>query len=188
MTVPGQVSDLFIPGRSLELELQIDGRDSRWIRLSGRILRVQAATIAMAFDKVSLEFIQLVDDILGASYGRSRILSVISVDANADRRAPITEAFRAAGCTVVEVSTALEMIVRLSELEFEPDLIVIADSSPSSTSDELRRFVEREHPRARLAQVGDELINPGKQSPWLSSADLDGDLLTRVRRLLLPLV
>jgi hypothetical protein len=188
VTVPLKAGDMFIAGRSLELELQIDGKSSRWIRLVGHIVRVQATTIAMAFDKVSLEFIQLVDDILGASYGRSRILSVISVDASATRRAPIAEAFRAAGCTVVEVTTPLEMIVRLGELEFEPDLIVIADSSPTSTSDELRRFVAREHPGARLATVGDELLNPGEQMPWLSSTDLDRDLLTRVRRLLLPLV
>ncbi|TMQ22454.1 MAG: PilZ domain-containing protein [Deltaproteobacteria bacterium] len=188
VTVPVEAGDMFVPGRSLELELQIDGKSSQWIRLSGRVVRIEATTIAMTFDKVSVEFIQLVDEMLGASYGRRRILSVISVDTDADRRARIAEAFRVVGCTVVTVSTPLEMIVRLGELQFEPDLIVIASSRPSATSDDLRRFVEREHPGARLAAVSDQLINPGGESQWLSSMDADGDLVNRVRRLLLPLV
>jgi len=183
---PMRAGEVLVPGRSLEIELRFDGKDSRWLRLAGRIRRVQETTIAMEFEKVSLEFIQLVDDSLGASYGRRRILSVVSVDATAGRRTPIAEAFRSAGCIVVEVSTPLEAIVRLGELEFEPDLIVIADSVPGSISGELRQFIEREHPRAKLVTVGDDLINPNEQNHWLSSADPGRDLLTRVRRLLLP--
>ena len=200
---------MFVPGRSLELELQIDGKSSQWIRLSGRVVRIEATTIAMTFDKVSVEFIQLVDEMLGASYGRRRILSVISVDTDADRRARIAEAFRVVGrrkkfprrcgCSrrsrqlqVADVQARPELRrhepVRLGELQFEPDLIVIASSRPSATSDDLRRFVEREHPGARLAAVSDQLINPGGESQWLSSMDADGDLVNRVRRLLLPLV
>jgi hypothetical protein len=188
VAAPVKAGDVFFAGRSLEIELRLDGKDSRWLRMSGRIVRVQGTSIAMEFDKVSLEFIQLIEDSLGASYGRGRILSVISVDATAGRRAPIAEAFRAAGCIVVEVTTPLEAIVRLGELEFEPDLIVIADSTPNSTSNDLRRFIEQEHPHAKLVTVGDDLINPGAQNRWLSSADPSSDMVSRVRRLLLPLL
>ena len=171
-------------GRTIELELRLDDQLSEWLRISGRILRIGATSVAIAFDAVPEAFVRLVDEIATASYAHRRILAVVLVDSTVARRAAIAEGFRAAGCAVVEVSTPLEAIVRLGESSFEPDLIAIADSSPSSTSHDLRRFVEQAHPRAKLVTIGDELVEPVGPVNWLSSADPGEDLVERVLRVL----
>jgi hypothetical protein len=85
---------------------------------------------------------------------------------------------------VIDVSTPLEAIVRLGEAPFEPDLIAIADSLPGQISDDLREFVEREHPRAKLVTIGDEVDDPTGLVHWLSSRNPNSDLVTRVRHVL----
>ena len=74
--------------------------------------------------------------------------------------------------------------MRLGESEFEPDLIAIADSLPASTSDQMRRFVEAEHPRARLVTIGDAATAPDGLALWLSSANPNTDLAARIRTVL----
>jgi CheY-like chemotaxis protein len=155
-----------------------------WLPMSGRIRRIGVATLAIELVTASPSFVQLVDDSSTASERDVQILSVLLVDATTSRRVAVADAFRAVGCSVLEASTPLEAIVRLGEAQFEPDLIVIADSAPSATSDDLRRFVEREHPDAKLVTVGDELVDPAGLLPWLSSANLEGDMVARVQELL----
>jgi len=170
--------------RILEMELRLDGIHDEWLRISGRLCRIGDGTLAIELVAAPPAFYQLVNDNTTASDRHIQILSVVLVDATESRRAAIADAFRAVGCTVVDVSTPLEAIVRLGEARFEPDLIVIADSAPSATSDDLRRFVEREHPAATLVTVGDEIVEPAGLLPWLSSANPDGDLVARIRELL----
>jgi len=171
-------------GQEVVIELRLDGQMSEWLRLSGRVLQLGASAIAVAFETVTAEFVRLIDETSVASHSHRRILQVVLVDATTERRLVIAEAFRAAGCAVVDVLTPLEAIVRLGESLFEPDLIAIADSSPASTSDELRRFIDREHPRAKLVTIGDDLVEPNGLAHWLSSTNPDGDLASRVRRVL----
>lgn len=171
-------------GRQVEIELRLDDGRSEWLRLSGRVLRIAATNIAVSFDDAPAELAHLVDETSSASYAHQRIVSVVLVDATASRRDSVAEAFRAVGCAVIDVSTPLEAIVRLGESRFEPDLIAIADSLPSSTSDELRSFVEREHPRAKLVTIGDELVEPTRLAHWLSAADPESDLAARVLEIL----
>ena len=96
----------------------------------------------------------------------------------------MADAFRSAGCTVSETSTPLEAIVRLGELDFEPDLIAIADSMPGAIADDLRRFVIRDHPRVKLVTIGAELLHDATNGHWLSSAHPTADLVNRVRAVL----
>jgi hypothetical protein len=96
----------------------------------------------------------------------------------------MTAGFRATGCGVIEAATPLEAIVRLGESSFEPDVIAIADSHPAAAADEMRDFVERNHPNAKLVTIGDALLQPDGIVHWLSSADPASDLPDRIREVL----
>ncbi len=76
------------------------------------------------------------------------------------------------------------MIVRLGESSFEPDVIAIADSHPATAADEMRSFVERYHPNAKLVTIGDSVLQPDGIAHWLSSADPASDLPVRIREVL----
>lgn len=175
------VADLDEPlGRAVEVEIRLDGQGAEWMRASGRIVRVAPEGIAIRFEHVPAPLARMIDEMSAASRAHLRVLSAVLVDADPSRRAVMAEGFRAAGCRVVEASTPLEAIVRLGESSFEPDLIVIADSAPTTVADELRCFIERDHPRAKLVTIGDELVEPTGSTHWLSSADPGSDLGARV--------
>lgn len=146
-----------ILGMTAEVEVRLDGRESSWLPLNARVVRIEANSLALAFDEVPASFTRILDEISSASYRNDRRYSVVLVDPEPARRAIAAEAYRVAGCEVIEVSTPLEAIVRLGESHFEPDLIAIADSLPATISDELRRFVDAEHPATRLVSPGDVL-------------------------------
>ena len=179
VSVPARVLGSFV-----ELELRFDMQHAAWAHLAGRILRIDETTIAIGFDTVPDGFERVLDESLTASHSRHRVLSIVLVDATTDRRLRMAEAFRAAGCAVVDVSTPLEAIVRLGEFHFEPDVIAVADSLPMTIAGELRTFVANEHPRAKLVTIGDDVIEPAGLAHWLSAADPGGDLAARVRSLL----
>lgn len=178
-------SEAPLPGASVDVEIRFDVPDATWLQLSGRILRIDGARIALAFESVPTGFDRLIDEALTASYGNDRILSLVIVDAETARRARIAEAFRVAGCAVLDVSTPLEAIVRLGELHFEPDLIAVADTAPALIGDEMRTFIEREHPHAKLVAITDDIVEPDGLEHWLSSMDPDDDLPARIRTLLM---
>jgi hypothetical protein len=178
-TMPAQFLD-----QAIALELRLDDRLSSWLHLTGKIVRITEETVAVTFDAVPAVFARALDEISQASHADRRVLSMVLIDATTPRRQRMAEGFRAAGCQVIDVSSGLEAIVRLGEASFEPELIAIADSIPSSTSEDLRAFVEREHPRAKLVTIGDEIADPTGLVHWLSSADPGSDLAARVRHVL----
>jgi len=171
-------------GSSVEIELRFDGSARAWCELGGRLLRSGATSLAIAFDRVPPRFAQTIEEMHDALHGRRRVLSIVLVDTHDERRAMLAEGFRRACCDVIDTATPLEAIVRLGESHFEPDVIAIADSSPATISDELRRFVDREHPHARVLTIGHESVGPEGSAQWLSSADPASDLVTRIRQLL----
>ncbi len=170
--------------RVVEGELRLDGQSAEWLKFTGRVSRIGAFTIAVVFETVPDALIALTNDASVASYAHGRVMSVVLVDGDPVRRAALTEGFLVVGCTVVESATALEAIVRLGESRFEPDLIAVVDSLPSATADELRGFIQREHPRARLVAIGAELIAPRGSAHWLSASDPASDLAARIRGVL----
>jgi hypothetical protein len=171
-------------GSEVGIELRLDIASSEWLQLSGRVVRIDGCALALVLATDTEPFLRLMDGNLSASGVHQRVRSVVLIDATPERRELIAEAFRASGCAVLEIATPLEAIVRLGELQFEPDLVAIADSLPSSISDELRGFVEREHPEAKLVTVGDGLLAPSGSARWMSSSSSQGDLLARIRELL----
>ena len=172
-------------GARVAIELRLDGRDGGWFDLGGRVERIGSNSLAVRFDTVPPGFVSALEDMLTASHDRRRVLSIVHVDADAERRAALVRGFRASYCNVIDAATPLEAIVRLGESHFEPDVIAIADSSPATIADELRRFVDSEHPRARVLTIGHELAGPDGAGRWLSSANPADDLVPRIRKLLI---
>lgn len=173
-----------ILGRQVDMEVRLDGQLAQWIRVSGRIVRIGAERLAVTFGSLPAPMVRMIDDMMAESRNRKRVLSVVIVDEDVDRRALIAEGFRAVGCGIVEASTPLEAIVRLGESSFEPDLIAVANSIPAGHSDTLRAFVDREHPHVKLVTISNDAIEPAGLAHWLSSTDPNDDLLSRIRDLL----
>ena len=171
-------------GAMVELSLRLDGTDAAWLELGGRILRIGACSIAFVLDVVPLSFMRIVDQAVVRSRQHDRVLSVVLVDGIPERRCAMAAGFRAQGCVVVEVSTPLEAIIRLGESHFEPDLIAIADSLPVTISNELRRFVDAEHPCAMAVSIGDTAGEADGLAHWLSATDRGGELAARIRDVL----
>lgn len=172
-------------GCPVDVEIRLDAGGAEWLHARGRIAHVDDDGFAVTFDTPSPELLQMIDNITMASRASARVLSVILIDADAPRRSAMAAGFRATGCAVVEAATPLEAIVRLGESSFEPDVIAVADSQPAKAAADMRAFVEREHPHAKLVTIGDELLAPDGIANWLSSADPRGDLPRRVREVIL---
>ena len=171
-------------GRQASVELRLDGRYAEWLRGSGKICRIGPDSFAITFEDISPILEREINDMASSSHAHYRVMNIVLVDADPQRRAAMLAAFRAVGCTVIEASSPLEAIVRLGESSFEPDLIAIGDSMPSTIAEELRTFVDREHPNTKLVTIGNEIIEPIGSAHWLSSANPAADLLKRVREML----
>lgn len=183
LALTSECTRAIVPGAEIEVELRLDAASSEWLRLTGRVVRLDGCSIALALESDSEPFVRLIEDSVSASGMHHRVRTVVLIDGNAERRGSVAEAFRDARCAVLEVSTPLEAIVRLGESRFEPELIAIADSLPSSSAEDLRAFVEREHPSAKLVTIGDDLLAPGSEQRLCSSSSR-GDLIARILELL----
>lgn len=170
-------------GRHADIELRLDAGTAEWLRATGRIVRVHGDGVAIAFDLLAAPLVRMIDEISTASRARARIIAVVLIDADPQRRSAMAAGFRLTGCSVIEAATPLEAIVRLGESSFEPDVIAVADSQ-SDDADQMRAFVEREHPNAKLITIGDEIFQPDGFANWLSSANPNADLPVRVREAL----
>jgi hypothetical protein len=179
VTAPEQLLE-----QTIELKIRLDGQDAGWLTTPGRVTRITADGIAIAFVEAPALLVRAIEAIASESQLSVRVLSVVLIDADAGRLAAMTEGFGAVGCIVVAAATPLEAIVRLGESAFEPDLIAIADSAPENVANNMRRFVELNHPTAKLVTIGDELIEPAGIANWLSSANPGLDLPKRVREIL----
>lgn len=182
-------SDVSLPerllGRSVDLELRFDGALAAWQKASGRVVRIDADGVAVVFDAPTAPvLLRMLDELTTASHASSRVVSAVLIDPVAPRRETIAAGFRAAGCEVIAVATPLEAIVRLGESHFEPDIIAVADSEPASAADEMRAFVERNHPSSMLVTIGPELLEPTRLPNWLSAETSTADLPARIRDLL----
>ena len=170
--------------RAVDLEIRLDGGHAQWLRGTGRIVRIVAEGVAVAFDTLPSGLLRMIDEMATASHARVRVLSVVLIDTDAERRSAMAYAFRTTGCSVVEAATPLEAIVRLGESSFEPDVIAVADSGSATTAADLRAFVERNHASAKLIAIGNDPGAPDGIIHWLSSANPDGALANRIRAVL----
>jgi len=167
--------------RTVDLELRLDAGQAEWLRAAGRVIRLRPEGFAIAFDIPPPGFLRMIDEVTTASRARERIISVVLIDGDEQRRSAMAAGFRSTGCTVIEASTPLEAIVRLGESSFEPDAIALANSCPSNEAKQMREFIERDHPSVKLITIGDDVLDPDGFANWLSSANPDADLPARVR-------
>src|SRR6185295_8297649 len=68
-------------GSAVELSLRLDGRDSSWIELGGRMLRIGANSIAILLVAAPPSFTRIIGEMISASHHRDRVLSIVLVDA-----------------------------------------------------------------------------------------------------------
>jgi hypothetical protein len=169
-------------GRPVDIELRLDDRFSQWIRLEGKIVRIGNENVAICLNPTPA-LVRLVDGITAASRARERVISVILIDEDTERRKLLAEGFQLVGCSLIEAATSLEAIVRLGESSFEPDVIAVADSIPSATANEMREFVARHHPHVKLVSITD-VIDPRINIFQLTPEDLRGNLADAIRRVL----
>jgi hypothetical protein len=168
--------------RSVDIKLRLDGQDATWLTARGRVSRIEVDGIAIVFDEISAELGIVIDEMDSQSDLHGRTVSVVLIDGDVARSAAMVEGFQSAGCSVLHASTPLEAIVRLGESSFEPDLVAIGDTS-SGSAEELRSFVERNHPRAKLVAIGTDAASEAA-SAWLSSENPAADLAARVLQVL----
>ncbi len=167
--------------RVLDIELRLDGAHAEWLRASCRVVRLQADGVAMSFAEPGpAVLVRMLRDLATESRAHDRELSIVLIDSAADRRSAMAAGFRATGCAVIEAATPLEAIVSLGESTFEPDVIAVADTPTSENAREMREFVERDHPKAKLITIGDEIFQPDGFANWLSSSNADADLPRRI--------
>ena len=171
-------------GAQVEIMIRLDAGDSSWLACKGRLVRIGATSMAVTLEHTPSGFDRLLDEMHAVADRNDHMISVVLVDEVVERRRSMAQAFRDSGCLVIEAATPLEAIVRLGEADFEPHLIAVADSLATSISEELRRFVENEHPRTMLVAIGRGEDAPHGTLHWLSSSDLANDLDDRVRAVL----
>lgn len=174
-----------LAGESVHVDVKLDAC-SKEFSLSGHVLRSLAATkaIAIEFDEIPSNFEDCVQDELLAAVEHDAVPRMILVDMAAKRRGKFANAFRGAGCCVTEVSTPLEAIARLGQLQFEPGVIAIADSVPESIAEDLREFLCEQHPEVHMVAIGRSNRGRDRMGSWLSSADTRDDLRLRVGRVI----
>jgi CheY-like chemotaxis protein len=171
-------------GKRVDMELRLDGQLASWVTCSGHVVRQDDEGIAISFEHIPAMLFDVIDRMATTALARRRVISVLLVDSQTDRRDAMAHGFREVGCATIEASTPLEAIVRLGEIDFEPDVIAIADSMPETVSDELRRFVTREHPAVKLVMISPDTRSPVGILHWLSSTDRASDLTSRIRSML----
>jgi hypothetical protein len=118
-------------GRAVVFEIRFDGGRAEWLRGTGEIARIHAYGLAVVFEAPPAALLRMIDELATASYASARVMSVVLIDADRDRRSAMAAGFRATGCSVVEAGTPL-----------------------------MRVFVERDHPGAKLVTSGDEVLAP----------------------------
>lgn len=134
-------------GGRVEIELHLDRAGAEWLRFVGQVVRVTEHEVAVVFTAVPLELAEVMTDALSSALEGAALAHVLLVDANGDRRTPFAAVLRRAGCRVAEASTPLEAIAHLGHSAIHSWVVAIADTTPTSTADELRRFLaEREEP------------------------------------------
>jgi hypothetical protein len=169
---------------TVKLQIRLDTGRAEWCRTEGRVLRIRDEGLAMVFDTPPAELLSMIEELQTASLARNRVIAIVLIDDDEPRRNRMADGFQSAGCNVIEAATPLEAIVRLGESSFEPDVIAVSDTNPGRESDDMRAFVEREHPTVKLIRIGDEVLRPEGLSNWLSSTGMEADLADRVRRAL----
>jgi CheY-like chemotaxis protein len=150
------VSSLAV-GDQVHLSARLDGAGV-WFRLGGSVARIDpcglTTVLAIELFLVPQDFEDLVQNELLSVLECTCEPQILLVDAVSVRRGLVARAFRATGCGVIEVSSALEAIHEIDASRLHLWAVVIADTAIASRADDLRRFLRETYPRVPLIVLG----------------------------------
>jgi CheY-like chemotaxis protein len=156
LIVEGSVAPLAI-GDRIYVSVRLDGV-GLWFRLGGEVARIDpcglTTVLALELFLVPQDFEDLVQNELLSMLESAREPQILLVDALNARRQLVARAFRATGCRVIEVSSALEALDEIEESLLHLWAVVIADTEIASRADDLRRFMRETYPHVPLIVVG----------------------------------
>lgn len=136
-------------GTDLDLDLRLDGAEGNWFAGHGSVTALRPdhrLVIALQAPIAELEAL------IAKSVVELRPMSVMVVDEDRPRRSRTATAFRREGGHVFEAATPLEAIDHLDR-EPEPAVIEVAPTTPRKAGDELREYLEDEHPDSQVVRV-----------------------------------
>jgi len=156
LLVEGRVSPLPV-GHRVRVSVRLDGV-GHWFHLGGAVARIDACglttVLAIALFAVPQDFEDLVQNELVSVLECACEPQILLVDAARERRDLVAAEFRAAGCRVIEVSSALEAIAEIDQSRLHLWAVVIADTEIAARADDLRTYLREAYPRVPLVVVG----------------------------------
>lgn len=144
--------------QTVSLEIRLDSGVAEWLTATGKVARIDDQGVAITFDAPHPTLTAMIDNATGASDVSMRVLTVVLIDRDLLRRQRMSSQLQARGCTVFEVGSPLEAIVRLGELSFEPNVVAVADSFAAEDARAMRDFIQRRHPSAQLVTIVDDAL------------------------------
>lgn len=174
---------LSMAGISVEIEMRLDGAAGTWFIAHGKVAHVRAAnhSLIIALDVLPLPLATLLAD--DDAHARVALIEVMVVDRDRARCTRVSDAFRAEGCHVVEVGTALEALDAITSASFATTVFAVADTVPESAGIDLRDYLETAHATALIVGIGDPEWTPTRAR--LDPSDAEALLRARVKALLL---
>jgi len=155
-------------GEPIEAQMHLDRAGARWLRFHGEVTRVTEYEVALVFTAVPLELAELVRDALVSVLEGAALAHVLLVDANTERREPFAALLQRAGCRVAQASTALDAIAHLGGSSIHSWVVAIADTCPTSTADNLRRFLAEGDAPVDVRLLNDR--SPTSALAWFAAA------------------
>jgi CheY-like chemotaxis protein len=140
------------PGTPVSVDLHPVGSRS-WIGQRGQVRRCagRGAPLAIAFDHVSPEFEDMVEDEVLDELEATRSPRVLVVDRDDQRRGRAAAALRSAGCSPLEASTPLAAIELVEASHDHLAAAAIAVDLTQTGGRELAQFLVDTHPGIRIA-------------------------------------
>ncbi len=141
-------------GDPITLDLRLDGARARWVRVRGRVRRVDdTGAVAVSLGEVPAGFDDLVQIELLASLECQAVEHVLVVDPDPVTRARLAGRLRATGRHVTDVATPLDAIFHLDESGVHPRWVAIADTRPDVIASGLRAYLRGEYPALRQLRL-----------------------------------
>lgn len=143
-------SDL-VPGAEVTCELEIAGQG--WVVQRGRVLRHEQGELAIAFEGLSPEVEDVIEEEVLCALEARRAPRVVVVDRSEARRHRIAEALRENGCCSLEAATPLEAVDLIEQSRTHVSAVVVAETLTQTQADELIAFVFESHPDVKVALI-----------------------------------
>jgi len=151
-----EAPSVLVTGTPVIVELYLAGT-AAWVEQPGWVRwRDRGGVLAIAFEDVSAELEDEVEDEVLLELEAARSPRVLIVDRSLERRHRLATALRRAGKLPLEASTPLEAIEFLEECHEHLDGAAVAGELTQTGGKELVQFLQETHPNIRIAIITDE--------------------------------